>query len=297
MDPSDVSAAPADTRERFQGFFRWTLETEYPRAAEFLQGPELDQFRVYFDELEGLKDPAREARWLRGLWRGEIGWAARWIAARAAERKGHDPVKVMDAGCGFGTYAMAFASCGGQVTGADLRMDRLDGARRRLEWHAAQTGRRLDVRYEYANLTKPWDGDYDLVWTYNAFSHIDPIGDFLDLTRRHLRPGGVLVIGDINGGNPKHQQRLESVRHEVHQEYVSDTGERHAYAVEATYSPDDLRKLFGRHGLRMAYLELYYGGLGKLPDGVYEGLVRPIGQALPFLASRARRQLAVAAKA
>src|SRR6185295_5253892 len=121
-----------------------------------------------------------------------------------------------------------------------------------------------------------WPDDVDLVWVYNALSHIDPLEDFLRGVREHLRPGGVLVIGDINGGLGSHLRRLETVRHEIHQEYVAPDGERHAYAVERPFPPAELREIMERAGLHVVHHELYLLGLARLPDAIYGGLIEPL---------------------
>jgi SAM-dependent methyltransferase len=201
----------------------------------------------------------------------------------------------MDAGSGFGNYSMLFAAVGAEVTGADLRPDRLDAAERRLRFHRESTGRDLAVRFVRADLTRDWDAPVDLVWVYNALSHIDPLDDFLRAVRDHLRPGGVLVVGDINGAHPAHVRRLAGVRAEVHQEYVAPDGHRHAYAVERTFSPRQMREVMTANGLCIVHHEVYWGGLGALPEALYRGAVQPLQRPWMPLASRARRQLVVAA--
>jgi SAM-dependent methyltransferase len=189
---------------------------------------------------------------------------------------------------------MLFAAAGAEVVGADLRPDRLEAAASRIPFCRQSLGLDLPVRYARADLTVPWTEDYDLVWVYNALSHIDPLGNFLDEVRRHLRPGGVLVVGDINGAHPEHLRRLAGVREEVHQQYVAPDGQRHAYAVERTFPPDELRREMRTHGLHVVHHELYWGGLGVLPDVLYEGLLRPLQRQWWLGGGLARRQLMVA---
>jgi SAM-dependent methyltransferase len=229
------------------------------------------------------------------MWRSEAGWVARWVA-RLHEATGRRP-RVLDAGSGFGTYAMLFAAAGAEVMGADLRPDRLEAAASRLVFCRRSLGLDLPVRYARADLTAAWDADYDLVWVYNALSHIDPLERFLEEVRRHLTPGGVLAVGDINGAHPGHLRRLAGLREEVHQEYVAPDGQRSTYAVERTFPPGELRREMQAHGLRVVHHELYWGGLGVLAGPLYDGLVRPL-QTQWWLGTRfARRQLMVAAVA
>jgi 2-polyprenyl-3-methyl-5-hydroxy-6-metoxy-1,4-benzoquinol methylase len=290
--------APGPTaafRAAFEEFVRWSIVTERPGAPGFLPAGECDEFMRYYRGLPAPGDVAAIRRYTRGLWRSEAGWVARWLGDRAA-RTGRAP-RVMDAGSGFGTYSMLFAAAGAEVTGVDLRPDRLSAAARRLEFHHERTGSRLRVEYARADLTTEWPARYDLVWVYNALSHIDPLANFLAEARRHLDPGGVLVVGDLNGANPRHRRRLEQVRTEVHQEYVAPDGQRHAYAVERTFAPAELRALVEEAGMRVVHHQLYWPGLSRLPDPVYHGLLEPLQRRWTLGRRFARRQLLAATPA
>lgn len=295
--PSPAPAARGTARARFDAFVRWTIETEHPAAATFLPEGEREPFLDYYRALPQPGDEPAIRRYLRGFWRGEAGWTSRWIAARAARRVGGDrPVRVLDAGSGFGTYSMLYAAMGADVVGVDLRPDRLSAAERRLAFYG-RSGERLPVTYERADLTREWPRRYDLVWVYNALSHIDPLEGFLQATREHLEPGGVLVVGDINGAHPAHLKRLAELRSEVHQEYVAPDGQRHAYAVERPFAPSELRRILEGQGFEVVRHELYLGGLGVLPEALYAGVVSPLQLWHPVGESVARRQLMVATPA
>ncbi len=282
---------PAEGREAFERLLEWTIREEPARAAE-LPGSGRQAFVDYYARLPRPDDGRGIARYRRGMWRSEAGWVARWIARR---RRGGCPVRVLDAGAGFGTYALLFAAAGAEVVGADLRPDRLEVAAARVAACRARLGLALPVRFVRSDLTQPWDSDFDLVWVYNALSHIDPLERFLDETRRHLRPAGVLAIGDINGAHPGHLRRLSRLRDEVHQEYVAPDGQRSPYAVERTFPPPELRAELGAHGFRVVHHELYWGGQGMLAAPLYEGVLRPLQSQWWLGTSIARRQLVVAA--
>ena len=291
-----TSLAPSDARGAFERFVRWTIEQEYGPVQAVLPEGEREAFASYYNRLPTPGDEASIRRYLRGFWRSEAGWTAGWLAARSRAR-GRRP-RVMDAGSGFGTYSMLYAAVGAEVVGADLRPDRLAAAQKRLAFHTEQTGTALPVRFVRADLTREWDADYDLVWVYNALSHIDPLEAFLAQARKHLVPGGVLVVGDINGAHPEHVARLQQLRGDaVHQEYVAPDGERHTYAVERTFPPAEIRKIFESNGLRMVAHEIYWGGLGALPDPVYRLCLAPLQRQWWFGHGFARRQLVVATAA
>lgn len=291
-----MSGTALAARKSFERFVRWTIEQEYTPVQERLPAGEREAFADYYKNLPRPGDEVAIRRYLRGFWRSDAGWTARWIVERAASI-GRRP-RILDAGSGFGTYSMLYSSVGGDVVGADLRPDRLDAAEKRLAFHQERTGEKLAVEYRRADLTREWDGDYDLVWVYNALSHIDPLEEFLAQTRKHLTPGGVLVIGDINGAHPEHLRRLQALRgDEVHSEYVAPDGERHRYAVERPFPPREIRQIFEANGLKMVHHELYWGGLGALPEPLYQMFMQPLQRQWKWGHARARRQLVVATAA
>ena len=279
----------AEARERFERFQRWTIEVEYPARASFLSGAVLEAFSDYYRKLPAPGDAPAIRHWLQGTWRGDSGWVARWLGQRTN-------ASVLDAGSGFGTFAMLYAAVGADVTAVDLRPDRLEGAQARLGFYRQSTGDALRVRNLRADLTRDWDREYDLVWVYNALSHIDPLDPFLVATRDHLKPGGVLVVGDINGAHPGHLARLAKLRDQVHQEYVAPDGQRHAYAVERTFPPEEMREVMTRNGLQVVHHELYWRGMAALPEPLYSGLLRPLQTRWTLGRRIARRQLIVATR-
>jgi len=277
-----------DVRSRFERFQRWTIQTEYPARHQFLSADVVGAFSDYYKKLPAPNDEAAIRHRLRGTWRGDSGWTSRWLAER-------DHPVVLDAGSGFGTFAMLYAAVGAEVLAVDLRPDRLQAAEQRLAFYQRTTGETLAVRNVRADLTREWERKVDLVWVYNALSHIDPLDPFLQAVRDHLKPGGVLVVGDINGAHPGHLRRLATLRQEVHQEYVAPDGARHAYAVERTFSPHEMREVMTRNGLRVVHHELYWRGMAALPDPLYAGLLRPLQLQWNLGHQIARRQVIVAA--
>src|SRR5262249_7086016 len=202
-------------------FMRWTFAAEPALLEPRLDPDDWQAFHDYYRLQPDPADAGAVAHYLRGFWRSEAGFTLRWLAARERPR-------VLDAGSGFGTYAMVYALAGGaDVVGADLRPDRLRVAEERAALYRDRVGDGLSVRYLRCDLTREWPDDFDLVWVYNALSHIHPLGDFLTQVRRHLRPGGVLVIGDINGPFLPHRRRLDRARDQAYSDYVAPHGHRH----------------------------------------------------------------------
>jgi len=277
-----------DAHAAFVDFVRWTIVDEYPRRAEFLTDERLTSFSDYYAHLPPSTNRAAVAHYVHGLWRGEPGWASRWIAA-------HRHPIVLDAGCGFGTFSMLFASMGGRVLGVDLRPDRLAVAEQRLDRHATLTGTPLELSYARQDLTREWSQPVDMVWAYNSISHIDPLDAFLDQACEFLRPGGVLVISDINGAHRHYRRRPAALRKEVHQQYVAPDGQRHAYAVERTFAPQELRSMVVARGFEIVTHHLYARGLNRLPESWNAAVVEPLRSMHWLWPGIATRQLLVAA--
>jgi 2-polyprenyl-3-methyl-5-hydroxy-6-metoxy-1,4-benzoquinol methylase len=278
----------------FDEFIRWTLGAERGALATVLTVEERAAFLAYY---AGLPDPGDEAavrRYLRGLWHSDIGWVARWISERASRRPaGTGAMRVLDAGSGFGTLSMLYACMGAEVTAVDLSEERVKVSRRRLELFERRTRRLLPVRFERVDVTEDIESRHDLVWVYNAISHIDPVERFLQRVVRHLTPRGALVIGDLNGGNSACTRRLDAMRAEVHGSFTDSDGVVHRYANERVFSPPELRRILRENGFEIEHHELLARGSSRIPEAL-QGPLR-LAARVPWLSQRlARRQFVVA---
>jgi len=102
--------------------------------------------------------------------------------------------RVVDAGCGDGTYAIAATERGALVTGADLSADMLALAR------ARSAGRGVTVDWRQADvLALPFpDSSFDLALAITLLCLVsDPRGAVRELSRV-LAPGGRLVVGELH---------------------------------------------------------------------------------------------------
>lgn len=102
--------------------------------------------------------------------------------------------KLLDAGCGSGQWALAFAARGYSVTGVDLAPEMLDRARR----HAAAQS--LAVEWRLGDLTALADPDatYDAIHARASLQFTPDMTAALTEFRRVLRPGGY-VLASVPG--------------------------------------------------------------------------------------------------
>jgi SAM-dependent methyltransferase len=113
------------------------------------------------------------------------------------------PLRILDAGCGFGSEVIFFSLLGGDVVGIDLESDRVSVAKKRLEYYKEKYDRAINPNFYVKNILTFSDGDnFDVVWSNQSVSHIHPIDNFLMSAWRNLRVGGSLIICDSNNINP-----------------------------------------------------------------------------------------------
>lgn len=102
--------------------------------------------------------------------------------------------RVLDAGCGDGTYAVAAASKGALVTALDRSDAMLEAARGR----AGEA--RVDVRFARGDASRlPFDDrSFDLVIAVTVLCFVEDAARPVEEAARVLVPGGTLVLADLN---------------------------------------------------------------------------------------------------
>jgi ubiquinone/menaquinone biosynthesis C-methylase UbiE len=97
--------------------------------------------------------------------------------------------RILDAGCGTGQYALAFAALGLQVTAVDLAPDMIVHAKRR----AAERNLPVTWRIEQiAEISDP-DAAYDAIHARVVLPFVPSIPDALEELRRVLKPDGRML--------------------------------------------------------------------------------------------------------
>jgi len=110
------------------------------------------------------------------------------LAGQLADRR------LLDAGCGDGTYAIAAAERGASVTGIDIAEPMLDAARQRAAEH------HVDVRLERADVRSlPFDDEsFDVVLAVTVLCFVGDADAAVREMARVLAPGGRLVVGELS---------------------------------------------------------------------------------------------------
>lgn len=163
------------------------------------------------------------------------------------------PWRVLDAGCGVGTESILWAVLRDDVdvVGVDISPERLQTAVSRLAYHERLWKRPLSVQFFNRNIFDVLgERPFDLIWTMEAISHIDPAESFLSAAFDNLTPGGSLIISDSHLLNPAMMWRLIKMRRHVplRSQKTLAGGEQISYAHERLFAVPGLNRLLRRAG-------------------------------------------------
>ncbi|MFW5652416.1 MAG: class I SAM-dependent methyltransferase [Planctomycetota bacterium] len=123
-----------------------------------------------------------------------------------SERRGPEPLRILDVGCGTGRHAVPLAVLGHRVTGVDLSSGMLHKARKRAE-EAGVPDDRLQFVHVDARQFEP-QMDYDIAYSLcegalclHDASESRPDADLplLEMIFKALRPGGRMLLTALNG--------------------------------------------------------------------------------------------------
>lgn len=168
-------------------------------------------------------------------------------------------MKVLDVGSGVGGSAFYMAQeYGVHVHGLDLSSNMLSLAHERLQELKLES----QVSFEYGDILESnADAEYDLVYSRDAFLHIEDKARLFQVLKRALKPNGLLFITDYCWGEGEHSE--EFLAYVAQRQYALHTPADYGKLIEQAGFVEvqamDKTKLFGD------YLHLE---LDKLPkDG------------------------------
>jgi 2-polyprenyl-3-methyl-5-hydroxy-6-metoxy-1,4-benzoquinol methylase len=195
------------------------------------------------------------------------------------------PYRILDVGCGLGQQSLLYALYGAQVVGIDLNPKAIDLATRRKPFYEAKFGRPLDVSYlpgdfnQVATTLAP--ESFDAVFSMSAFIHIPPLSKTVATIARLLRPGGRVVIWDLNSTYPVYQIRGGYQKGLPTPSQVCDAFSEHDFSIDLLTGGasipnavwvDSLEPLLNRvsnfiskHSLRLSY-NFFLSGRKALPN-------------------------------
>jgi SAM-dependent methyltransferase len=130
--------------------------------------------------------------------RKPFGWGDRhfveWATVEAMLGAAQVPVgaRILDVGCGVGWTSLLLAEAGFEVVGVDLVAANVNAARERaLRWRSP--ARFIEGDMDALSLDEP---AFDVALVFDALHHSARQRDALAAIARHLKPGGVLLLGE-----------------------------------------------------------------------------------------------------
>ncbi|GAB4546798.1 MAG: hypothetical protein Kow0063_41320 [Anaerolineae bacterium] len=172
------------------------------------------------------------------------------------------PWRVLDAGCGLGTESIYWSTLRDdiQVLGVDVSARRLEVARARHIAYERHLGRPLNVRFVEQDVFSVLRAQpFDVVWTMEAISHIDPAEKFLADVSRNLGDHGHLVISDSHIWNPVMAWRVFRLRRQgvaLRTQKTTRQGESITYAQERLLSVGWLSRRLRQVGFASVHAQL-----------------------------------------
>lgn len=162
-----------------------------------------------------------------------------------------DDVKILDAGCGFGSESILCGILGAEVTGVDLIEPWLNTAKKRLKFYEGVLGKSISTEF-HAQSVFDTQGSFDVIWSLESISHIDPPERFISFAHDHLNKGGRLIISDPNKLNPLiywNARRDAKKAGSLHSQVENPkTGEMVPFAWERVFSVASIKKLLLSNG-------------------------------------------------
>lgn len=112
--------------------------------------------------------------------------------------------KVLDYGCGTGSYSHSLAQAGWDVWGVDSNPERLDAAERTAaELNLGDACRFTKVAVSERELPFS-EGHFDSIFASEVIEHVPDMLGFIGELKRVLRPGGSLFLTTPNGVSYRH---------------------------------------------------------------------------------------------
>jgi SAM-dependent methyltransferase len=201
---------------------------------------------------------------------------------RAADRP-----RLLEVGAGCGTEALWFTLQGARVTALDVTGERLAVARARQQWLEQRLGRKLDAQFVEMSLFNYQPAEpFDLIWMEQTFHHLEPREQLYGKLFGLLKPGGTMVICEVNAWNLLLQ--LQFFRQRGFKTITSFTdaqGNRIEYGNERVTTPGALSRGLRRAGFAVSAVRSFRLLPNSAPPESWLRIENAIVSAAPFLST------------
>ena len=168
--------------------------------------------------------------------------------------------RVLDCGCGLGSESIACAILGAEVVGIDLDIERINVAKKRLDYYEDKLGSNLKVHFLCKEILN-YEPDYrfDVLHAKEFISHVWSLPTFLKFASKVLNEDGHLIVTDANLFNPyvafkaymDHRASLFTTVQDP------ETGKKVPYAVERLFWPRYVSETFIQYGFKLISISIF----------------------------------------
>lgn len=161
--------------------------------------------------------------------------------------------KIIEIGCGIGMNSLFAALHGGRIHGVEVKPYDVTIANMQRDILEQSIGRKLDCRFECANIMNAeLKEQYDVVFMQEAFHHLEPRNTVVGIIDRVLKPGGILLCQESNAYNPVIQAKLFKFRQAqtIIERKEPESGEVFLFGNERILTAGQMTRRFARVGIQ-----------------------------------------------
>jgi 2-polyprenyl-3-methyl-5-hydroxy-6-metoxy-1,4-benzoquinol methylase len=166
--------------------------------------------------------------------------------------EGQPGIRVLEVGFGLGTESLWLAMQGAKVVAIDILAHFKEAATRRKTILEQEIGRPLECEFRRVSvLDLEEEESFDLIWAEQAFHHLEPREAVVDKIASLIKPGGHIVISEVNALNPFLQFQLFLARGlNMYVTHVDEDGKEILIGRERIITAYRLKQIFARRRVR-----------------------------------------------
>ena len=206
--------------------------------------------------------------------------------------------RVLEVGFGLGTESLWLGLQGATVVAVDILRHYQETATRRKQILEKSIGRRLDCEFRRVSiLDLDEEAGFDLIWAEQAFHHLEPREAVVDKIVSLVKPGGHIVISEVNALNPFLQFQLFLARGlNMYFTHVDEDGKEILIGRERIITAYRLKQIFARRRVRcksIRYFRIFpnhpvFNGLGRVEKLLARNWLAPLQTHFNYVGQRER---------
>jgi len=156
--------------------------------------------------------------------------------------------RVLEIGFGLGTESLWMAIHGATVLAIDILAEFAETAQQRQKILEKHLGRSIKCEFRKIRVTDLEEKKFDLIWMEQAFHHLEPRDAVVEKIVSLTKPGGYIVVSEVNALNPLIQLQLFLARGlDMYFTYTDENGIQTLVGRERILTAYKLKCIFKRY--------------------------------------------------